>query len=190
MWSPTVRVCADRLVSRRSLSAVHVQRVVSGDGGHMGPAALWRPQTVSSDADSVQRESRSVLARRSMDRLHDQRDWPTQRLRSAISSCRPEISDLAERRTQSALAGRWSRVVLSGCGWDDDGGADRSDGWLRGRVAKDAFSGWGRQRKPALRGDEGWTALPRQPPPAESRHHTAVDRHRQLGLDAPEIARS
>ena len=32
-----------------------------------------------------------------------------------------------EWRTESALAGRWPRVVLSRRGWDHDGGADRPD---------------------------------------------------------------
>ena len=43
---------ADRLVRRRTFRAVHVQRVVSGDIGHLGPSALWGPQTVSSSTHS------------------------------------------------------------------------------------------------------------------------------------------
>ena len=126
-------------------------------------------------------------AGRSMDRLHDQRDRAAQRLRSAISSCWQEISDLAERRTQSALARRWQRVVLSRRGRGDDGGADRLDRCRRGRVAKDAFSGWCGQHQPGVRGDQGWTAVPRQHETAECCHRNAADRHRQLDLDAPEI---
>ena len=58
---------------------------------------------------------------------------------------------------------------------------------LRGRVAKDAFSGWGGQRQQHVRGDQGWTAVPRQHETAECCHRNAADRHRQLDLDAPEI---
>ena len=61
--------------------------------------------------------------------------------------------------------------------------ADRE---LPGRVAKDAFSGWGGQRQQRVRGDQGWPAVPRQQT-AECGHRSAADRHRQLDLDAPEI---
>ena len=36
---------------------------------------------------------------------------------------------------------------------------------FRGRVAKDAFSGWGGQRQQHVRGDQGWTAVPRHTRP-------------------------
>ena len=42
----TVYGLADRLVCRRAFRVVYVQRNVSGDIRHVGPSALWRPQTV------------------------------------------------------------------------------------------------------------------------------------------------
>src|SRR6186713_1981491 len=141
LWRATMHTHADRLVRRRTFRVVHVRRVVSGDIGHLGPSTLWGPQTASSCTDRVRRESRNVLPGRSMDRVYDRRDRPAKRLRSAISSRRWKASDFAEWRTESALAGRWQRVVLSGRGWGHDSGADRPDREFPGRVAKDAFSG-------------------------------------------------
>ena len=165
---------------------VHVQRVVSGDVGHMGPSTLRGAETVSSRTDRVRREGRNVLPGRSMDRVYDRRDWTAQRLRSAISSRRRQVSGLAGWRTESALAGRWQRVVLSRRGWGHDRGADRPHREFPGRVANDAFSDRGGQHLQHVRGDQGWPAFPRQQA-ADWCDRNAAHRHRQLDLDASEI---
>ena len=106
MRRATMHTPPDRLVRRRTFRVVHVQRDVSGDVGHLGPSALWGAQTVFRNRHGVQRGARRVFAGRPMDRVCERRNWPVQRLRSAISSRRREASDLTEWRTKPALAGR------------------------------------------------------------------------------------
>ena len=93
---------------------------------------------------------------------------------AAISSCWREVSDLAERRTQSAVERQWQGVVLSRCERGDDGRADRRDRYFHCRVAKDTLSGWSDQRQPDVRGDQGWTAVPRQRQTAECCRRTPL----------------
>jgi hypothetical protein len=70
-----------------------------------------------------------------------------------------EAADLAERRTESALARRRQRIVLSRCERGDDGGADRLDESFSGRVVQDAFSDRDDQHQQHVHGDQGWTAI-------------------------------
>src|SRR4030095_9058796 len=158
---PPIPTRSDRLVRRRTFRLVHVQWKLSPDIGHLGPSAVRGSQAVSGDTHGAQRESRNLLTGRPMDRVYDRRDRTAQRLRSVISSRRRKDSDLAEWRTESALAWRWQRVVLYRFQWGDDVGVDRRNGYRRGRGAKDNFFRWRDQHQQYVRGDEGWTAIPR-----------------------------
>ena len=176
---------ADRLVRRRTFRVVHVRRVVSGDIGHLGPSTLWGSQTASSCTDRVFRGSRNVLPGRSMDRVYDRRDRPAKCLRSAISSRRWKASDFAEWRTESALAGRWQKVFdLDAAGAMTAVPIDYREfpvGLPRTIFPAEAVSLYNMY---AVTRD-GQRFLVNRPHKYCHRH--AVDRHRQLDLDAPEI---
>ena len=78
---------------------------------------------------------RCVLSGWTMDRVHEQRRRPAQRLCSTVSRGRREISGIEGRREPSCLASGWQGVVLPRSGRDPDGGADRRDRSIRGRSA-------------------------------------------------------
>ncbi len=85
LWPATVSHHAIGLVRGRAVRALHVERIVSGDVRHLGPADLWGPPAVSGRQHTVWREPRYILPGRPLDRVRERRDRPAQRLRSAVS---------------------------------------------------------------------------------------------------------
>ena len=91
----------------------------------LGPSVVRRSQTVSAGTNRVHRDRRRVLSGWTVDRVHDQRKRPAQRLRSTVSRGRREISSIKGRRKPACLASGWQGIVLPRSGRDPDGGADR-----------------------------------------------------------------
>ena len=119
--------------------AYTLARVVSADIRCLGPSVVRRSQTVSGGTNCLRRGVGSVLSGWTVDRVHDQRSRPAQRLRSTVSRGRREISGIKGRREPSCLASGRQGTVLPRSGRDPDGGADRRDRSIRCRSAAGLF---------------------------------------------------
>ena len=104
-----------------------IRSIVGRHIRYLGPAVVRRSQTVSSGADRVQRDRRRVLSGWTVDRVHDQRSGPGERLRSTVSRGRREISGITGRRGPSVWRARRQGIVLPRTGRSHDGGADRRE---------------------------------------------------------------
>ena len=164
-------------------------REVSAEIRCLGPSVVRRSQTVSACTNRVHRDRRSVLSGWTVDRVHDQRKRPDQRLRSTVSPGRREISGIKGRREPACLASGRQGIVLPRSGRDPDGGADRRDRSIRCRSAAGPLPHGraGIRQQPGLRRDEGWAAIPGQRE-ASAGQRGAADRRRQLDGRDPEIA--
>ena len=163
MWPATMRTRADRLVRRRTF------RVCTRSAGRFRRHRTSGPFRSLGTANRFQwyRLSSPRVKERSPRTVDGSRIRPTRPASptSTFSHFFAPAGSIGSRRMEDAI--RTGGPMAESCSISMRTGAMTAvpidlTASFPGRVAKDAFSGWGGQHLQHVRGDQGWTAVPRQ----------------------------